>query len=244
MYPFGKKQEQVGGFIAQSNLIEWWQGEFSDAERANILATFQPMGASDAEAMLVKGVSGGRDHDPSKLLSNMAGWFERETDRTIGYRIIDKAEELLATSPSILTKHFTYHAKVQVYYRWRDVDSFALERTEKACRDQIALAPLAAKEFLGKGLTPIIEVDWLADSEAEIQRKVELVRNGEATTGEDVLGFLPSHHGYKQLAIILEKRGDYGDALAICEQAKGQGWKGDWDSRIVRLEKRLAKGSS
>ncbi|AOL23976.1 hypothetical protein Ga0102493_112978 [Erythrobacter litoralis] len=233
----------MGGFIGQAGLADWWLGEFDDAERAHILATFQPMGASDGAAILVKGESGGADNDPSNLLSSLAGWFKRESDRSIGYRIIDKAEELLATSPSILTKHFTYQAKAQVYYRWRDVDSFALDRAEKACRDQIALAPMAAKEFLGEGPRPIIEIDWLNDGEDEIERKVELIKKDEATASGDVLGFLPSHHGYRQLAIILEKRGDYRDALALSEQAKGQGWKGDWDSRITRLTKKLAKGS-
>jgi hypothetical protein len=241
MWPFGKQPKKVAGFMGQAGLADWWLSEFNDAERAHILATFQPMGAGDGGAMLVQGQSGGTHNDPSHLLSSLAGWFKRETDRTIAYRIIDKAEELLAASPSVLTKHFTYQAKAQVYYRWRDVDSYALARAEEACRDQIALAPMAAKEFLGEGPRPIIEIDWLKDGEHEIQRKVELIRNGEATTAADVLGFLPSHHGYKQLAIMLEKRGDYQDARALCEQADAQGWKGDWDARIARLEKRLAK---
>lgn len=55
------------------------------------------------------------------------------------------------------------------------------------------------------------------------------------------LGFLPSHHGYKQLAIILEKRGEVAEALGICLQAQSQGWKGDWDARIARLQSKLEK---
>lgn len=58
------------------------------------------------------------------------------------------------------------------------------------------------------------------------------------------LDTLPSHHGYKQLAIILEKRGDYVAACALSEQAREQGWKGDWDARIARLNKRSAKLSN
>lgn len=243
MWPFGKEKDRVGGFIARANLIDWWQDEFSDAEREHILTTFQPMGASDGAAMLIEGGSEGTERDPSHMLSNLAGWFKREEERTIAFRIIDKAEELLATSPSILTQHFTYQAKAEIYYRWRDIDSFALERAEKACRDQIALAKMAAKEFLGEGPRSIIKIDWLKDGEDEIERKVELIRKGEATTGGDGLGFLPSHHGYKQLAIILEKRGAYQDARSLCEQADAQGWKGDWAARIARLEKKIAKDS-
>lgn len=199
--------------MAGAGLEDWWLSAFDDAERAHILATFQPMGATDGGAALVEGNGGGSVADPSRLLHNLASWFKREADRTIGYRIIDKAEELLAASPSVLTKHFTYQIKAQLYYRWRGVDSFALERAEKACRDQIGIAPIAAEAFL--------QEDTI-----------------------EGLGFLPSHHGYKQLAIILEKRGAYPDAVAFCEQAKEQGWKGDWDSRLARLEKKLAKGAA
>ena len=244
MWPFGKQPKKVAGFMGQAGLADWWLSEFNDAERAHILATFQPMGAGDGGAMLVQGQSGGTHNDPSHLLSSLAGWFKRETDRTIAYRIIDKAEELLATSPSVLTKHFTYQAKAEIYHRWRDVDSFALDRAEKACRDQIALASIATKEFLGEGSKLKVKINWLTDNETEIQRKIDLIRMGEATTAEDSLEFLPSHHGYKQLSIILEKRGDFRGASDLCCQAKAEGWKGDWDSRIARLEKKLAKASN
>ncbi len=242
MWPFKKQDEQIGGFIAQANLGDWWLGEFDDAERTHILATFQPMGASAGGAsMLIEGNISGSHGDPSHLLYSLAGWFKREADRTIAFRIIDKAEELLAASPSVLTKHFTYQAKAEIYYRWRDVDSFALERAIQACRDQIAIAPQASKEFMGEGPKQIVKIDWIIDSEDEIQRKIKLIEKGEATTDEYVLGFLPSHHGYKQLAIILEKQGDFQGARTLCEQAKAQGWKGDWDARIARLNKKLAK---
>lgn len=49
--------------------------------------------------------------------------------------------------------------------------------------------------------------------------------------------FLPSHTGFKQLAIIREKQGNYKEAIRISTEAKKQGWKGDWDKRIERYEK-------
>ena len=57
----------------------------------------------------------------------------------------------------------------------------------------------------------------------------------------DLMGRLPSHKGYHQLAIILEKRGDLDRAIRLCEQARAQGWTGDWTKRIERMEKRAAK---
>lgn len=55
---------------------------------------------------------------------------------------------------------------------------------------------------------------------------------------------MPRHLGFQQLAIIREKQGDYAEALRLCREAQGQGWrdgKGDWSKRIARLEKRAAK---
>ena len=243
-WPFRNKRKQIHGFIGASGLTDWWLTEFDDDERAHILATFQPMGASDGGRMLIEGQSSGDVSDPSHLISNLATWFKYETDRTIGFRIIDKAEELLSVSENVLTKHFTYQAKAQVYYRWRDTDSFAFERAETACRDQIQLAPLAVEAFLAPAKKPFIEIRWGKDSKEEAQRKIDLVKRGEARFDRHPLDTLPSHHGYKQLAIILEKRGDYVAAGALSEQAREQGWKGDWDARIARLNKRIAKLSN
>jgi len=93
MWPFRKKKKQIHGFIGASGLTDWWLTEFDDDERAHILATFQPMGASDGGRMLIEEKPSGDVSNPSHLLSTLATWFKHETDRTIGFRIIDKAEE-------------------------------------------------------------------------------------------------------------------------------------------------------
>lgn len=50
---------------------------------------------------------------------------------------------------------------------------------------------------------------------------------------------LPRIRGNTQIAIILEKEKAYKDAMTICVQAKENGWEGDWDKRIARLEKKV-----
>lgn len=50
---------------------------------------------------------------------------------------------------------------------------------------------------------------------------------------------LPSHKGYEQLVIILDKQGNQKEAIVLCEQAKEQGWAGDWDKRINRYRQKL-----
>lgn len=54
---------------------------------------------------------------------------------------------------------------------------------------------------------------------------------------------LPVHEGYDQLCIIYEKQGKFQDVIRIAEQAKQQGWNGDyvghWDDRIERCKQKL-----
>ena len=52
---------------------------------------------------------------------------------------------------------------------------------------------------------------------------------------------LPSHKGYNQLAIILEKEKKYKEAIEICNEAYEFGWNSDWNKRIIRLNKKLEK---
>jgi tetratricopeptide (TPR) repeat protein len=53
--------------------------------------------------------------------------------------------------------------------------------------------------------------------------------------------FIPAHIGYTQLAIVLEKQKKYAEAIELCQQAKLQGWCGDWDKRIERCLYRQSK---
>jgi tetratricopeptide (TPR) repeat protein len=52
---------------------------------------------------------------------------------------------------------------------------------------------------------------------------------------------LPTHVGFEQLAIILDKNGNQDEAIKICKQALEQGWGGDWESRIQRYNRKKSK---
>jgi tetratricopeptide (TPR) repeat protein len=52
---------------------------------------------------------------------------------------------------------------------------------------------------------------------------------------------LPSHKGYLQLAIILEKQGKFLEAIELCRKAEEQGWAGDWKKRQERCRKKTDK---
>lgn len=53
--------------------------------------------------------------------------------------------------------------------------------------------------------------------------------------------FLPNHRGFKQLAIIYEKQGELEKAIEVTKLALEQGWNGDNERRLERLEKKLSK---
>lgn len=48
---------------------------------------------------------------------------------------------------------------------------------------------------------------------------------------------LPAHTGFEQLSIILSNKGQYKEAVELCQQAKREGWSGNWDRRIERYTK-------
>lgn len=50
---------------------------------------------------------------------------------------------------------------------------------------------------------------------------------------------LPAHTGYNQLVIILEKEKKFREALELTKEAKANGWNGDWDRRIEKLQGKL-----
>ncbi len=52
---------------------------------------------------------------------------------------------------------------------------------------------------------------------------------------------LPGHRGFNQLAIIREKERNYPEVIRLASEAMAQGWAGNWENRIARCEKRLAK---
>jgi hypothetical protein len=55
---------------------------------------------------------------------------------------------------------------------------------------------------------------------------------------------IPRPVGFWQLAVILEKQGNYNRAIALATQALEQGWAGDWEKRIARCKQRLGRRTS
>lgn len=93
-------------------------------------------------------------------------------------------------------------------------------------------------------------VNWYRDRDADpaaLETALDYARKQVATSKHAAKDWrrnasmaLPSHQGYEQLAIVAEKQKHYADSIKIAQQAKHEGWAGDWDKRIERCRKRLA----
>lgn len=199
-----RSKPKIKGIIGYFGLAEWWLSTFLEAERKYIEKKFQPLGES--EESLTKGNVSFRSDTAVGFLPNLAGWFARDEERHLAYKILEKAEALIHQSAKSLDIHFFYQSEIEIFYKDRDKPG-GLEKAVCACRQQIDYAPKAAKAF-----------------------KKEYKGEG-----------LPSHKGYQQLAIILEKEKRFSEAIEVCTQAMKRGWSGDWEKRIDRCKKKEKK---
>jgi hypothetical protein len=184
------------GEIGYFGLTEWWLSEFNEQERNHILQT---------KISLVKGEITSTNQTAIGLLEGLARRFNNEQDRTIAYRMLNKADSLVTSKTDILRVHFLLDSKIKIFYKHRNKDSHALSEAIRACEDQIKIASQVARAY----------------------------------KKEHKNAPLPSHRGYKQLAILKEKEKKFNSAIALAKKAMAQGWNGDWKKRIVRCTKRM-----
>jgi len=201
---FFSKPKKTMGLIKYFGLENWWFSEFTDDERQYIVETFQPLGSTGDS--LTSGTISYTSQTAVALLQNLSGWFAKERDRPIAYKLLKKAEELVEAKGSVLDAHFLYGQKLAIYYKDRDKPGYK-EKAIEACNQQIALGEKAVHAF-----------------------RIEYKDSP-----------LPSHKGFDQLAIILEKQGKFDETIELCQKAHTQGWAGDWEKRIERCREKAAK---
>jgi hypothetical protein len=138
---------KIEGEIANFGLQEWWLNELTTDEQNTILPVFQPP-IGFGENSLIEGNFYGSSETPMGFLSGLSVWFKKPEHREIGYKIIKQAEKLRSGKNKIMDLHFLYQAKMQIYYRNRDYDDFALPLAIEACEQQIAISKHAKQAFL------------------------------------------------------------------------------------------------
>lgn len=148
MFGLFNKKSEIKGEIGYFKLQDWWLSAFMQEERDHIEEIFHPMGADPSSKPLTQGDLSYTSQTAAGLLQALAGWFNNPRDREIAKKITAKAEELAPAGGNVLDRHFTLSEKMVIYYREREISPEAMETVTQACREQIALAPQAAKAFL------------------------------------------------------------------------------------------------
>lgn len=148
MFDLSSKKPVIKGEIGYFGLQDWWLSTFNQEERDHIEKVYQPMGSGPGSKPLTQREISSTSQTAAGLLQALAGWFNNPRDREIAKKIIAKAEELAPTGGNVLDRHFTLSEKIVIYYRERETTPDGLEKAVQACREQIAMAPEAAKVFL------------------------------------------------------------------------------------------------
>jgi hypothetical protein len=153
---------------------------------------------------------------------------------------------------TLLDTHFELSEQIRQNYQRRNEDPKYLKFAITACENQILIAKEVAKEFI-KG-----EKQFTLKSDDEIisefhNKPQKYKYKGVLPEGFDpnihkspddfiiIPGKLGEHTGYKQLCIIRDSEGNYSEVIRLAEQAKSEGWAGDWDKRIEKAKKKLLK---
>jgi hypothetical protein len=216
--------EPTSGLLSLFGLTEWWNTAFTETEKEYIESVYKPFGSDPSEKLLTGSqLAAGKKttETPISLLYGLAQWFNSKKDIDIAKRIIAKADELSTPDLPVLDLHFHYSTMIQLYYKGRD-EPASLARSVWACQRQIELSPQAASEF--KREHRELKASAIRDSyDSNLPARCKL----------------PRHIGFQQMCILLEKDGDFKGALRLAKRAFREGWDGDWDRRIPKLEKRV-----
>lgn len=118
---------------------------FSEKEKEHILKTFIPMWFWKGN--LIEDQITFSTDNPVFFLSALAGWFKKENDRTIAYRMLEQWEKMINNKTNIVDIHFFYQSKWEIYYQNRNFDNFALNEAIKSFKKQIEISEKSIIEF-------------------------------------------------------------------------------------------------
>jgi hypothetical protein len=186
--PKASKPVDAGGALGHYGLREWWEGALTHDEKQAMRSAFaQPWGQSAAGNPLLEGPPYHSTETVVAFLTGRAGWFYKAENRSVAFKLLGKAEELVSKEENILTIHFLYHQKILSFYRWRDEFANALEAAIEGCRQQIEIGPQAViafkKEFSDEflpshtGFKQLSIIEEKSGNYAEVIRLCELAES-------------------------------------------------------------------
>ncbi len=179
-------------------------------------------------------------------------WFDTFTDEERNY-IVEKYTPLGLSSCTLIEGTVSVNTHVSIFLAtlasWFSTKadlSIAIRMLDKAAELFNNKIKITDKHFYFMNNLQLYYKDRENEQSLEkaiyyCTKQIELAPQAKAEFLKENNTRLPKHVGYEQLAIIEEKRDNIEKALELSLQAKAEGWNNDWDSRISKLEKKLAK---
>ncbi|OFO17944.1 hypothetical protein HMPREF3056_11970 [Corynebacterium sp. HMSC056F09] len=214
-------------------LESWWNTMFTESEKQRIREVYAEHTDGDVidKDPLVLTIGDSQldpeDVDVTRILQLLTQWFHRNSDKGIWIKLSESWHHFADPCTTPVDRHFALSDTMKAYYRRRDEPEF-LAKTIATCKVMISLEKTVAGAMFDAGLGR-----FLPENAHLFEGRVVHTELGPQV--------LPGHPGFKQLAIIYEKQKEFQAALDLCVEARDAGWDGDWDKRIVRLEKKLSK---
>uniref|UniRef100_UPI004048168D hypothetical protein n=1 Tax=Shewanella baltica TaxID=62322 RepID=UPI004048168D len=212
-------------------LKEWWLQALTASQRNQVANDYRPMGLPIGKTPYLY-------QDLDKTYSNN-GFGKLGLLLTLSYIAGDEAKHILQTKAenellqcytapdsNLIDVHLALASLIKHHYSLRTASEH-YEKAKEFCLMQISISSKLVKKF----------------RHPEKPKELKKLQNitGIKDPYYDEPQMLPSHTGYKQLAIILEKEGDIEGALRLSKQALKQGWTDNYEKRIDKLTHKLAK---
>lgn len=212
------------------DLKEWWNTALTPAQRAQIARDYQPMGYPSGTPFLYSPIGKSYGETGKCCLLDVLACVAKDAAKDIIWNKTEQAVKEALSQPRKNYKdiHLALTGLIKYHYRLRE-NPVHYDKAKELCLLQISIAKQAANAFSKPPKPKGISL-----------KKLEAML-GHKPVGYDIPQIMPSHIGFKQLAIILEKEGDLDGAIKLSEQARAQGWSDNYDKRITKLMAKLAK---
>jgi tetratricopeptide (TPR) repeat protein len=199
---------QPGGYIAGYELSDWWQEAFSAEERRRIEEVYEANPPLGLSVDKKKPLTEGL---AARIGLSTAGFLWSLSSWFEGPNNRDIARKILRKADEVNSKRGSTEDILDEHFTISQaITIYYRDRKDRGYYDQAVRL---------------------------CRRQIELApRAKEAFLTKYPEQPLPSHAGYKQLVIILDKEKKWTEAVALCKQAQREGWSGDWDKRIARYE--------
>lgn len=213
---FKKKPKQIKGTIGYLGIEQWWLEVLTEGERKYILDNvkyFGIGGTSDIKHILLEQDVIASSETVLNFAMGLLTYVAKEKELI---PLVEKIENLAfgvtntTDCEEVFRKHLILGSLGDIYYKHRE-NPECFNRAIDYYKKQIAMSK-EAKEA------------WI-----ESDRRIGIKETK-----------MPKHVGYERMAIILEKEKKYEEAYNISREAVAEGWKGEWEKRIEKLEKKMA----